>query len=84
MMQQLSSILNVTIFVMLISFITSCSDDNELISNDYLPIEVGNFWTFINPAYPRDSAGSISIVGTTRLSNGNPVFTAITSDNDKG
>ena len=52
MMQQFSSILSVVIFGMLISFITSCGGDDELISDSYLPIKVGNFWNFIDPEYP--------------------------------
>lgn len=77
MSRQFSSILSVAIFVMLISFITSCGDDDGLISGDYLPIEVGNSWSFINVEDPEDP-DSISIIGTTKLSNGKTVFIAET------
>ena len=83
MMQQFSSILSVVIFGMLISFITSCGGDDELISDSYLPIKVGNFWNFIDPEYPGDSGG-ISIIGATKLGNGKTVFIVTTSDEEEG
>ena len=83
MMQQFSSILSVAICVILVSCIMSCGDDDELISDDYLPIGVGNFWTFIDPEYPGDSS-NISIIGTTKLINGKTVFIATTTDKNRG
>ena len=51
-------------------------DDDELVIGDnYLPIEVGNFWTFIPPEYPDDPA-TIAITGTTKLSSGKTVLVA--------
>ena len=84
-MQQFSSIFSVVIFVMLISFTTGCGDsEDELINDDYLPIKVGNSWTFIDPEYPRDSGTIISITGTTKLKNGKTVFIAATDDKKEG
>lgn len=83
MKQQFNSIFNVTIFVTLINFITSCGGYDERIGSDYLPIDVGNLWTFIDPENPRDSY-TISIIGTTKLSNGKPAFIATASDREKG
>ena len=83
-MQQFSLTFSVVIFVMLISFITGCGDnDDELINDNYLPIKVGNSWTFIDPEYPRDP-GTISITGTTKLNNGKTVFIAATDGKEEG
>ncbi len=81
-MQQFNySIVNVVIFAMLISLIMSCGDDDDpqIISPNHLPIAVGNTWNFIDPEYSDDS-GTISIIGTTKLSNGKTVFIAAATD----
>ena len=70
------SIFGIAILVTLISSIMSCgSDDDPLIIGDnYLPIEVGNYWSFIDPGYPAEAPGTIAITGTTKLSNGKNAF----------
>ena len=80
-----NSIISTAIFAVLISFMIGCGgdDDPQTLSTGYLPIEVGNSWIFIDPEYPEDSS-SISIAGTTRLSNGETVFIATTDENGKG
>ncbi len=62
---------------------TSCGEGDDVISADYLPIAVGNSWSFSNPERPRASE-SIVITGTTRLSDGKTVFISTTSDGEKG
>ena len=83
MIQQSSSILNIGIFLILISFMISCGAGDDVISGDYLPIAVGRSWSFIDPERPRAS-GNISIIGTTRLSDGQTVFIGTTSDGEEG
>lgn len=80
-----NSTIYIAIFAVLISFTIGCGGDDEpeTLSTDYLPIEIGNSWIFIDPEFPVDS-GSISIIGTTKLSNGKTVFIAATEENDKG
>lgn len=76
-----NSIIYITIFAVLISLLIGCGEDDDpkIITPDYLPIEVGNYWTFIEPDYPEDP-GTISITGTTLLSNGKTVFIAAATD----
>ena len=59
-----NSIIIITIFVSLISFISGCGEDEDpkVITPNYVPIEVGNYWTFINPENPIGSE-TISITG---------------------
>ncbi|MDE0683851.1 MAG: hypothetical protein OXI63_13115 [Candidatus Poribacteria bacterium] len=86
MMQQFnSSVIRIAILAMLISSIMSCGgDDDELVIKDnHLPIKVGNSWTFIDPEYPKDNPVTITITGTTRLSNGKTAFVA-SDDYSKG
>lgn len=83
MIQQSSSILNIVIAVILIGFITSCGSGDDVVSGDYLPIAVGNSWSFIDPERPRTS-GNILITGTTKLSNGKTVFIGATSGGEEG
>ena len=83
MIQRSSSILNIAISAILIGFMASCSSGEDVISGDYLPIAVGNSWSFIDPEHPSDS-GSIIISGTTKLSNGKTVFVTTVSDGEKG
>ena len=83
MIKQPSSILNIVIFVIVINFMTSCVDTDDVISADYLPIAVGNSWSFVDPERPKTS-GNIFITGTTRLSNGKTVFIGTTSDGETG
>ena len=75
------SIIYITIFVLLISFLIGCGEDDAptTLTPNYLPIEVGNYWTFFEPSDP-ENLGTISITGTTKLSNGQNVFIATTSD----
>ncbi len=86
-MIKLSNILSTytAIFAVLFSFLLGCGgdDDPQVLSNGYLPIEVGNSWIFIDPEYP-EYPDFISISGTTKLSDGKTVFIAATSDNEKG
>ena len=92
MIQRFSnSIICIVISVTLISLIMSCGsdDDQVIITENHLPIAVGNFWTFIDidPGYFNDDSGSIFITGTTKLSNGKTAFIAEVTDeygNDRG
>lgn len=68
---------------MLTSLIMGCGRDDELISGDYFPIEFGNSCTFIDLEYPMVSS-SISVIGTTKLNNGETVFIASTDGNEAG
>lgn len=83
--QSNNSIIYITIFAVLISLLIGCGEDDDpkTITPNYLPIEVGNYWTFIEPDYPEESA-TIFITGTTKLSNGKTVFIAKTDEDDKG
>ena len=83
-----NSIINVGIFITLIMII-SCGADDELsvMSEDYLPLDIGNSWVFINSENP-DTQVTISITGITALSDGRTatVVTAVGDDDesDKG
>ena len=83
MIQRSSSTLNIVISTILIIFITSCGGDDEVISGGYLPIAIGNSWSFIDPEHPRES-DSITITGVTQLSNGKTAFISKTSDGEEG
>jgi hypothetical protein len=83
MIQQSSSTLNIVISALLIGFITSCGGGEDVISGDYLPVALGNSWSYIDPEDPSDS-DSINITGTAKLSNGKTVFITTVSDGDKG
>ena len=76
-----NSIIFIIFFLSLIGYITGCGEDDDpkVITPNYLPIEVGNYWTFIEPDIP-DDPGTISITGTTKLSNGKIVFIASATD----
>ena len=78
------SIFGIAILVTLISSIMGCGSDDDplIISDNHLPIAVGNSWTFIDPEYSEDSV-TIAIVGREKLSNGKTVFVA-TDDADEG
>ena len=83
--QSNNSIAYTAIFAVLINFIIGCGgdEDPQTLRANYLPIEVGNSWIFVDPGDPEDS-GIISITGTTKLSNGKTVFIAKADKNDKG
>jgi len=70
----------------LISFILGCgeTDDRNVISVNYLPIEVGNSWTFINPKSPADTPDIFFISGKTKLDDGTTAFIANTQDVAQG
>ena len=83
MKQQFSSILDIVSCALLISFLTSCGGDGEVVTGGYLPIAVGHSWSFTDPEYPSNS-NSIVITGITKLSNGKTVFVSTTSDGETG
>lgn len=81
-------IINVGFFIMLTITLISCGadDDPTVMDVDYLPIEVGNSWTFTQqgdfpdpdsgPNNFTELQGTISITGITTLSNGTTAFVA--------
>ena len=74
-------IINVGFFIMLTITLISCGadDDPTVMDVDYLPIEVGNSWTFSNPEDP-EMQGTISITGITTLSDGRTATVAAVDD----
>ena len=76
------SVIGIALMIMLTSFITGCGEDDDpvndptILSTDYVPIEVGNSWTFIDAESPLDS-GTISITGTRQLADGKTVYIAV-------
>lgn len=86
MIQQFTnSIIGIAVLIVLISSMIGCGGDDDalFIGDNYLPIEVGNFWSFIPPEYPDDPA-TIAITGTTKLSSGKTVLIAkVTYDREE-
>ena len=82
-----NSIINIIIFVTFITSIISCGsdDDPSIMGDDYLPLDIGNSWVFINPEYP-DAHTTISITGITTLSDGRTatVVTAVGDGDEEG
>ena len=76
-------ILLMLVFVALISSFMSCGSDDEMsvMSEDYLPLDIGNSWVFINPEDP-DTQVTVSITGITALSDGRKATVVTAAEDD--